>query len=346
MGAILLGSAGSVPENDESTNSIPLPDSTPTDPVVLTEGIGIGLPDHGTHMPAGGLTDQVLTKLSDDDYSMAWTDPSGGGNSLSIGTSDQIPHMNADDDDFDYTDNFRYHGSGYLDIVQPGAVTSYVRAQYNYHAIYVLGNLRTALTPSASDSVSAVAYQFDTSNNFVTAGAKLVSVQNYNVEKFSIDKDGNVDIEAGAEYRIDGTPLTGGSYTFENGLTESTGTVKLGGALTGSTNIDIEDNEFSIFFDDGGYSGKILIGDSTFTISTWDEELYAGNRFSIHMLGGITLIAHDGTNSIRLDITETSFEIADTVNSKGVVYGGDYSGAWTDHSLVTKKWVTDNFAAI
>ena len=42
MGAILLGSAGNVPEN-ESTNSIPIPESLPIDPTVLTDGIGIGV---------------------------------------------------------------------------------------------------------------------------------------------------------------------------------------------------------------------------------------------------------------------------------------------------------------
>ena len=207
MGAILLGSGGSLPENDESTNTISLPDSLPIDPTVLVDGVGIGVPSHGMHIPAGGLTDQVLTKLSDDDYAMAWEDP------------------------------------------------------------------------AASET------------------------------------------------------------SYENGLTELDNVVRLGGALTQNTNIDIENNLFSIYFDDSSYSGKIEIGDSTFSISTWDQELYAGNRFSIHMLGAITLIAHDGANSIRLDITETSFEIADTVNSKGVVYGGDYSGNFTDRSLVDKGYV-------
>jgi hypothetical protein len=37
--------------------------------------------------------------------------------------------------------------------------------------------------------------------------------------------------------------------------------------------------------------------------------------------------------------------IRDTVDSKGLEYLSDYSINWTDHSLVTKKWVTDNFGA-
>lgn len=33
--------------------------------------------------------------------------------------------------------------------------------------------------------------------------------------------------------------------------------------------------------------------------------------------------------------------LLETVNSKGLEYLGDYSSNWTDHSLVTKKWVMD-----
>jgi hypothetical protein len=33
-----------------------------------------------------------------------------------------------------------------------------------------------------------------------------------------------------------------------------------------------------------------------------------------------------------------------TINNKGAEYPGDLSSLWTDHSLVTKKWVQDNFS--
>ena len=68
---------------------------------------------------------------------------------------------------------------------------------------------RTLLNPGVTDSGVAIAYDFDTSIDLTTAGAKLMSVQNAAVEKLSIDKDGNVNITSGAEYKIDGTAIGG-----------------------------------------------------------------------------------------------------------------------------------------
>jgi len=48
-----------------------------------------------------------------------------------------------------------------------------------------------------ANGASAIAHELDTANNFTTAGAKLLSVKNFGVEKIAFDKDGNF-LSAGA----------------------------------------------------------------------------------------------------------------------------------------------------
>lgn len=343
MGAILLGSGGSLPENDESTNAISLPDSLPIDPTVLVDGVGIGVPLHGGHVPAGGLSDQVLTKLSDDDYSMAWEDPAESGSTYTFGNgltesggAVRLGGALTQTTLISGVYPFQVHLTGTISLRSSGQQDGLYIGQEGSHWFEANGEL-SFKTTGGDMILEATQYgklTFDgTDGNVFTDNRVTKKGIEYDADYSGTFTDRSLVDKAYVDAAIIGT------FTFENGLTETTGTVRLGGALTGTTNIDIEDNLFSIYFDDSSYSGKIEIGDSTFSISTWDQELYAGNRFSIHMLGGITLIAHDGTNSIRLDITETSFEIADTVNSKGVVYGGNYSANFTDRSLVDKAYV-------
>lgn len=197
--------------------------------------------------------------------------------------------------------------------------------------------------------------QSDTNRKTLSALSKVVNqlyqslfTQNRKTSVDNLDRLLIRDSADGFDYKYvlgSDLPSGGSSYTFENGLTESTGTVKLGGDLTGNTNIDIKDNLFSIYFDDGSYSGKIEIGDSTFNITTWDQELYAGNRFDINLIGGVQLLAHNGVNNIKLEITELAFQITDNINSKGIVYVADYSSNFTDRSLVDKAYA-DSLLAV
>jgi hypothetical protein len=57
-----------------------------------------------------------------------------------------------------------------------------------------------------ANSASAIGFKLDTPS-YTTSGAKLLSVQNNGSEKFSVDKDGNVNIASGAVYRINGAQL-------------------------------------------------------------------------------------------------------------------------------------------
>ncbi|TRZ50089.1 hypothetical protein D4S03_07305, partial [bacterium] len=49
-----------------------------------------------------------------------------------------------------------------------------------------------ALTSNVVDSASAIGFTFNTENNLLTQGSKLLSVKNFGTEKFYIDKDGNL----------------------------------------------------------------------------------------------------------------------------------------------------------
>jgi hypothetical protein len=70
---------------------------------------------------------------------------------------------------------------------------------------------RMLYSPGVTDGTTAIAYISDTVNSLVAAGAKLRSDRNNGVEKFSIDKDGNVNIPTGANYKINGVSIASGT---------------------------------------------------------------------------------------------------------------------------------------
>lgn len=120
----------------------------------------------------------------------------------------------------------------------------------------------------------------------------------------------------------------GSSYTFQNGLTESGGVVKLGGVLSDVTTLFTGSNrwfrytltqdagvDFECQVDFGGTvtyedAANVVLGTTPWTISPSGSMIFTDSR-------------------------------ATTV---GIQYAADYSANWTDHSLVTKKWVVDNFS--
>ena len=47
-------------------------------------------------------------------------------------------------------------------------------------------------TSGVADGASAIGHELDTITSLATGGAKLLSIKNATVEKFAIDKDGNI----------------------------------------------------------------------------------------------------------------------------------------------------------
>jgi hypothetical protein len=74
---------------------------------------------------------------------------------------------------------------------------------------YVGGSTKMIFDPNVADGATVIAYIFDTSVALTVAGAKIASIRNATVEKFSIDKDGNVNIPTGASYKINNTSIVG-----------------------------------------------------------------------------------------------------------------------------------------
>lgn len=68
-------------------------------------------------------------------------------------------------------------------------------------------NYSVYLNPNISDYEGAKAHILGTQQTLSSTGAKLLSVLNYSSEKFSVDKDGNINIPTGSEYRINGISI-------------------------------------------------------------------------------------------------------------------------------------------
>jgi hypothetical protein len=110
-------------------------------------------------------------------------------------------------------------------------------------------------------------------------------------------------------------------YTFSNGLTESNNEVKLGGSLSQNTAFD------------GAYS--ITIG-GVVPITT----------FAVDSSTSINLTNNSGGNSQSVLFNGTNMTVTDTVNSKGLIYAGDYTSNFVARSLVDKGWVDGYLGAL
>lgn len=120
--------------------------------------------------------------------------------------------------------------------------------------------------------------------------------------------------------------VSGGSYSFVNGLTEAAGVVSLGGALTGNTDIDGASTydftlsamtEIHLATLNGINTSEILFEASDITIKTTQ---FGGVVQQIQMEHTLGILVTDQTGN-------------------GFKYDADYSGAWTDRSVVDKAYV-------
>jgi hypothetical protein len=74
-------------------------------------------------------------------------------------------------------------------------------------ALFGVDTSNSRIYSGIANGASAVGFTLNTSSAYSTAGAKLLSVQNNAVEKFSVDKDGNVNLASGAGYLINGANI-------------------------------------------------------------------------------------------------------------------------------------------
>lgn len=132
-------------------------------------------------------------------------------------------------------------------------------------------------------------------------------------------------------------PYIGGdaesSFTFENGLTELSGVVKLGGAMTES--IDIS-GEYPFSIGDGGVgvTNIVLYTESQSTDASAGIQISPDSYIQLYMTDGA------GAESSYFTMNTTSIIIqASDPAFVGAQYDADYSANFTDRSLVDKAYV-------
>lgn len=138
----------------------------------------------------------------------------------------------------------------------------------------------------------------------------------------------------------------GTSYSFSNGVSESAGNVKLGGAdISENTDIHIPNavNFFKISADDlTSYDSSILLASSAIMYSVNSSLLSTSTQISQTAFGYSLVVDPTGSGSIGFNIDNSGFTIDDSVNNMGIVLYADYSDQFIDESLVSKRYVDKN----
>ena len=146
---------------------------------------------------------------------------------------------------------------------------------------------------------------------------------------------------------LSSTILAGGVTGATNGITQVGQKVKLGGALTGDTNIALSQKNLSFT---GSYLTECYIDKSPANNGGFISKYSAssgGTDVVSEIINGFdnTTISVRNPNTpfdcqaINLSLCN-GMKVVDTANCKGLVYDTDYSNNFTNESLVTKRFVT------
>lgn len=135
------------------------------------------------------------------------------------------------------------------------------------------------------------------------------------------------------------------SNTFTNGLTNTSGTVTLGGSLTGTTNIDVGVNALAIYSlglgDTPGVGVNILPGQATL-IANSPGSLGLGASLTTLWSGTETISQMAVTTasqatSITMMTSSSGITVQDDIHLKGISYTANYSAANTSNP----RWIPD-----
>ena len=136
-----------------------------------------------------------------------------------------------------------------------------------------------------------------------------------------------------------------GALSANNGLDRQGNNIVLGGDLTGATTIcSLNTDTLSLDYANASnsayirFQGEDIIDLKTFADSgftTSETGLQIGEEY-------FRLTASDNTNVQVMEFcaTDGTMVVQDTINSKGLVYAGDYESNFTARSLVTKQYVS------
>ncbi|NJP03752.1 hypothetical protein HC823_00500 [Candidatus Gracilibacteria bacterium] len=144
---------------------------------------------------------------------------------------------------------------------------------------------------------------------------------------------------------VDGA-ITSSTLTFENGLTETSGTVSLGGTLSNDTTIlgtaagerftlgnIVSDERIERFTAYTSDQGRLAAGDF---LNNDYSEIAASYTFGNP---SVSTTVYDSTSgeSNYIEITESSMTVHDGISSTGLEYSADYSSANTTND----RWIVD-----
>jgi len=195
--------------------------------------------------------------------------------------------------------------------------------------------------------------EINTASNLGTGEGLFTTKSGVNLPFKSIVAGTNVTLSSDANTVTINATGGGTSNTFSNGLTESSGAVTLGGVLTQNTFITGTSHSFNFGTGstDGIGSFTVFAGTNNGGfIGVLDSGFIANIRNSTGTSVGHTNNFRTNSTTIQMENHATGkLEITNEVarftdvrtsgNRKGIEYDGDYSGDYTNRSLVDKAYV-------
>jgi len=134
-------------------------------------------------------------------------------------------------------------------------------------------------------------------------------------------------------------PASNYNVTAVNGLTATGNEVKLGGALTGNTEICIGTNVLDIYGSNAGVTPSFQL-DGTQNSAT----INGGGAIADFRSNAVTLKPKSvGSDCFSVGLSYASYL---STGGTGIRYAGDYESTLVDRSLVTKKYVTSQVSGI
>ena len=126
------------------------------------------------------------------------------------------------------------------------------------------------------------------------------------------------------------------TYTFENGIYEAVGVVKLGGLMTENTNIGgaSNDHEFSLT----NTNSNILLTSYSSTVPSIYSRLQIGAVTTSPAYAILSVFNDGAANSLEFN-SSGAILLTDVISSKGIIYGADYSSNFSARSIVDKNFI-------
>lgn len=190
-------------------------------------------------------------------------------------------------------------------------------------------------------------FKINSNNN--TVWQRITSLDNYTLDIGMRPTEMFMKFNGVEFMSFDGTTtvLNGISKTYENGLTEATDYVRLGGDLTQTTSIQSDTYTLALANSNGStQSTRLYFSGGQMRLSGYNTSTYTGETSLLQVYNGTLFLGAGSGNGTSIELTDSAITVTDVSNSKGMVYADDYSGNFTsrsipDWSAVTTQITTD-----